>query len=300
MIIAKAKHAQKDPYEATVSRELASLVGLHDIVETAILVAMECESIDSSPLRQCGEQCRDLVSVVERRSLISIQNDAPRRRPGWPFCVLPGGARDSLLEAEVLLDRLEARMLMQRARGQMPGGSPMGRPEGAGTPQGGAVGEARGGPASAKRFRVALSFPGEKREFVQVVADHLADKIGRERVLYDKYHEAEFARPNLDTHLQGLYHDQSELIAVFLCADYERKEWPGLEWRAIRDLIKRRESSAIMLFRFDSTEIPGLFSIDGYIDVAERSADDVAALILKRLESNTPAGPKDCSGPAKL
>ena len=69
-----------------------------------------------------------------------------------------------------------------------------------------------------KRFKVALSFPGERRGFVEKVASLLASCIGKERVLYDKYYEAEFARPNLDTYLLNLYHDESELIAVFLCA----------------------------------------------------------------------------------
>lgn len=138
----------------------------------------------------------------------------------------------------------------------------------------------------AKRFRVALSFPGEKREFLCAVADHLAATIGQERVFYDEYYKAELARPDLDTYLQGLYHDDSDLIAVFLCADYDKKEWCHLEWRAIRDMIKRREAAAIMLFRFDDTEVPGLFSIDGYVSVVDLSAHDVAALILKRLESN--------------
>ena len=86
---------------------------------------------------------------------------------------------------------------------------------------------------------LALSFPGEHRKFVEDVADFLSRELGEGRVLYDRFHEAEFERPNLDTHLQALYHDQSRLVVVFLCADYERKEWPGLEWRAIRDLKSR-------------------------------------------------------------
>ena len=53
---------------------------------------------------------------------------------------------------------------------------------------------------------------------MEKVASLLASCIGKERVLYDKYYEAEFARPNLDTYLLNLYHDESELIAVFLCA----------------------------------------------------------------------------------
>lgn len=104
-------------------------------------------------------------------------------------------------------------------------------------------------------------------------------------MFYDKYYEAELARPNLDTFIQSIYHDQSELIVVFLCAEYEHKEWCGLEWRAVRDLLKKKDATAIMLMRFDDTHIPGLFSIDGYIDIANSSANEIAGLILQRLES---------------
>jgi len=136
-----------------------------------------------------------------------------------------------------------------------------------------------------KRFKIALSFPGEHRSFVSQVADVLAARVGHECVLYDRYYEAEFARPDLDTYLQRLYHDESELVAVFLCADYERKEWCGLEWRAIRDLIKKRQSSAVMPLRFDNTEIPGLFSTDGYVWINNRPPQEVADLICQRMES---------------
>ena len=123
---------------------------------------------------------------------------------------------------------------------------------------------------STKRFKVALSFPGEKRPFVSQVAEGLVKRFGRHRVFYDKNFEPELARPNLDLHLQGIYHDDSELIVVFLCQEYDKKEWCGLEWRAVRDIIKQRRDEDIMLMSFDHVQVPGLFSIDGYIDLDER------------------------------
>lgn len=142
------------------------------------------------------------------------------------------------------------------------------------------------------RFKIALSYPGERRDFVKQVADRLADRVGRDRVLYDCYYEAEFARPDLDTYLQRLYRDESELIAVFLCADYERKLWCGLEWRIVRTLIMNRQAATIMPLRFDNTEIPGLSPIDGYVWIGGRSPQKIADLILERMEinvSHTPA-----------
>ena len=47
---------------------------------------------------------------------------------------------------------------------------------------------------SAKRFRIAFSFAGVKRDFVAKVAAILARRFSQADVLYDKFHEAEFAR----------------------------------------------------------------------------------------------------------
>jgi len=137
---------------------------------------------------------------------------------------------------------------------------------------------------SGKRFKIALSFPGEKRKYVSKIAKGLADRLGQDSVFYDKYFEAELAKPNLDITLQKIYHEDSELIVVFICKEYEKKDWCGLEWRAIRDIIKLRQDENIMPMRFDDTEIPGFFSIDGYIDLRKRSANTIVDLICQRLE----------------
>ena len=90
-----------------------------------------------------------------------------------------------------------------------------------------------------KRFRIAFSFAGEKREFVAQVAANLARHFGEAAILYDKYHEAEFSRHRLGFDLPDLYHNNSDLIVPVFCPDYENKEWCGLEWDAIHDLLKK-------------------------------------------------------------
>ena len=140
-----------------------------------------------------------------------------------------------------------------------------------------------------RRFAVALSFPGEARKRVAAIAKHLAMPLGKNRVLYDKFYEAEFARPDLDVYLQDLYHDEALLNVVFLCAAYNQKEWCGLEWRAIRDLIKQRKPD-IMFLRLDDGDVAGVFSIDGYADIRDRSDEQAAALIVERLELLQPSG----------
>lgn len=92
-----------------------------------------------------------------------------------------------------------------------------------------------------KRFRVGFSFAGEKREFVAEAAEILAKQLGRDVILYDKYHEAEFAHANLGFDLPGLYEKEVDLVVGVFCKDYDTKEWPGLEWRSIYGLIKRKK-----------------------------------------------------------
>lgn len=142
-----------------------------------------------------------------------------------------------------------------------------------------------------KRFDLALSFPGEHRAFVKEVAEALALSLTKERVFYDRFHEAELARPNLDTYLQRIYHDESELVVVFLCQKYDEKEWCGLEFRAIRDLIKKRRDGEIMFVRVADGDVKGVFEIDGYVDAKDRPASEIAQVIRDRLALIQPRNP---------
>ncbi len=147
-----------------------------------------------------------------------------------------------------------------------------------------------------RRFRVALSFSGEKRPFVAEVARLLADTFGEDRVLYDKYHEAEFSRPDLAFHLPVLYHEQSDLVVAVLSQGYDSKEWCGLEWNAIYALIKKRAANEVMLTRFDLVEGQGLFGLAGFSDLDHKTPHQTATLILERLALNE-GYPKDHYAP---
>jgi hypothetical protein len=137
-----------------------------------------------------------------------------------------------------------------------------------------------------KRFRIAFSFASEKRDFVQKVARILAKRFGESRILYDKYHQAEFARSDLAFHLPILYREQADLIVVVLSRDYSKKEWCGLEWNALYGLIKERKADEVLLSRFDLVEGAGLFGLAGFIDLDQKTPPETATLILERLALN--------------
>jgi TIR domain len=133
------------------------------------------------------------------------------------------------------------------------------------------------------KFKVAVSFPGERRRYVSRVVDVLRARLSQDSVFYDYDYQAQLARPNLDIALQKVYRDQSELVVVFLCGEYAKKQWCGLEWRAVRDIIKSKGDDRVMLVRFDGATVDGLLSIDGCIDAASRTTKEIADLILTRV-----------------
>ncbi|MBN8212147.1 MAG: tetratricopeptide repeat protein [Xanthomonadales bacterium] len=147
-------------------------------------------------------------------------------------------------------------------------------------------------PVSTKRFRIAFSFAGEKRAFVKQTADLLARQFGPEKILYDKYHEAEFARNDLGIYLPNLYNHESDLVVVVVCPNYDVKEWTGLEWLAIHHLLQQRLRDKVQLCRFKRAHVDGLFGGAGFIELDDKTPEAFVTLILERLALNE-GHPKD-------
>ena len=136
-----------------------------------------------------------------------------------------------------------------------------------------------------RKYRVALSFPGECRKFVEQVARHLAHEFGRAAVFYDQFHRAKTSVINLDLLLQDIYEEQSDLVVFFLCAEYATKDWCGIEWRSIRALMSRKDRSerSVMPVLLEDAHLDGFLEIDGCLDARDLSAKQVSAIILERL-----------------
>lgn len=133
------------------------------------------------------------------------------------------------------------------------------------------------------QFDVALSFPGEVRGLVEEVAHNLEALIGPNAYFYDNNYVAQLARPALDVLLQDIYRNRSKLIVVFVGADYERKDWCGIEFRAIRDIIATRDHNRIMFVRTDDGAVEGVFATDGYVDARRFTPEVLARFIQERV-----------------
>lgn len=133
------------------------------------------------------------------------------------------------------------------------------------------------------QFDVALSFPGEARSYVEQVAQHLERLLGPDRYFYDRNYTAQLARPSLDTFLQAIYRDRSRMVIVFAGGDYQLKDWCGIEFRAVREIINAREHDRVMFVRMDDGEVEGIFGHDGYVDARDYDPAEIAGFIEERV-----------------
>jgi Leucine-rich repeat (LRR) protein len=131
-----------------------------------------------------------------------------------------------------------------------------------------------------KQFAVAVSFPGENRPFVLAVVECLQKEFGKDRVFYDKWYEARLLGSNGDLKLQECY-EQAELVIPFFSEHYT-KPWCNMEWTTIRGiLLNRHEEDAVIPVHLDDTEIPGWPAVSFGIKPKDRSAEEIAGLILE-------------------
>jgi hypothetical protein len=139
-----------------------------------------------------------------------------------------------------------------------------------------------------RRFAVSLSYARERRPFVEKVRDELRllldDELKQngQEIFYDDDYAHEAAGQNMDVWLQTIYREQSELVAVFLCDTYIEKKWCGVEWGAINEL-SHKARLRVLPIQFNDAPIPGIPSMQGYINAENKTPEEVAKLIVLRL-----------------
>jgi len=139
---------------------------------------------------------------------------------------------------------------------------------------------------SSRRYVIAFSYSGKHAEQVRKIVGNVRRNglLEQERLFYAPYKQAELSQPNLNKILPPVYFDQSELVVVFLGTAYQASEWCGLEWRTILKRVRKEGGTRVMLLRFDKGDVEGLKPTDGYVDIENYMPDEVADLILERLD----------------
>ena len=130
-------------------------------------------------------------------------------------------------------------------------------------------------------YDVALSFAGEDRPYVEAVAKALA--AANVRVFYDRYETVDLWGRNLYQHLSNVYAVRARYCVVFISKAYGSKLWPRLELESAQARAFEENREYILPVRFDDTELPGLHSTTGYIDLRTVGPDELAALIIRKV-----------------
>jgi len=144
-------------------------------------------------------------------------------------------------------------------------------------------------PSSGKRtefrpdptFHVALSFAGEDRKYVEKTADVLR-RMGF-RVFYDKYEQVSLWGKNLYDHLSEVYGKTSRYTVMFISKHYAKTLWTNLERQSAQAKAFSEQKEYLLPVRFDNTDIPGIHSTVGYIDLEDVSPAKLAELIKQKI-----------------
>jgi len=135
------------------------------------------------------------------------------------------------------------------------------------------------------KYHVALSFAGEDRKYVEKVAARLATD-GAE-VFYDKFEEATLWGKDLYAHLRDVYENKALFTVMFISQHYKDKLWPKHERQSAQARALESNKEYILPAFFDeSVSVPGLSKTTGRISLADRTPEEVAELIVKKLRDS--------------
>ncbi len=130
-------------------------------------------------------------------------------------------------------------------------------------------------------YDVALSFAGEDRAYVEMVAESLQRKDVN--VFYDKFEDVDLWGKNLYDHLSDIYSKKARFTVIFISKFYRDKVWTNHERKAAQAKALKESEDSILPARFDATEIPGLLETVKYLDLRTHSPEEVAVKICKKL-----------------
>jgi len=135
--------------------------------------------------------------------------------------------------------------------------------------------------ATSFEYDVCLSFAGEDRAYVRRVADILKSK--GIRVFYDEYEQIDMWGKDLYVHLNEIYKNTAKYCVLFASRHYARKVWTNHERQSAQSRAIQQHSEYILPAKFDNTEIPGVRTTIGHIDLKKYTVEQFAEMIIKKI-----------------
>ena len=132
---------------------------------------------------------------------------------------------------------------------------------------------------------VALSFAGEDRAYVEVVAKCL-EQAGI-TVFYDNHAQVQLWGRDLTAELGRIY-GSARFVVLFASKHYAAKAWTTHERQHAQASAITSQTERILPARFDDTPIPGLPSTISYVDLRTVGPTELAALITQKIQQSSP------------
>lgn len=131
------------------------------------------------------------------------------------------------------------------------------------------------------RYEIALSFAGEERSYVEMVARFLQNH--NVSVFYDEYREVDLWGKDLFAHFAEIYSQAERYVVMFVSRHYAEKLWTNHERRAAQARAMNERSEYILPVRFDDTAVEGLLPTVSYLDARRLSPEVLASKLLEKL-----------------
>jgi len=133
-------------------------------------------------------------------------------------------------------------------------------------------------------YDVCLSFAGEQRDYVELIAKDL--KAAGLEVFYDQDEDIapKLWGRDLGEYLDYIYRQASRFCLMFISTDYAAKEWTKHERRSALARVIAEGGDYLLPARFDDTELPGLRPTTGYLDLREVAPNTLVEYVVKKLQ----------------
>lgn len=130
-------------------------------------------------------------------------------------------------------------------------------------------------------YEVVLSYASEDRHYVEQVAEFL--KIRGVNIFYDRYSEVDMWGKDLTEHLDKVFRNSGKYCVMFISKHYANKVWTIHERRSALAKAVEERQEYVLPVRFDNTDIPGLQPSIAYIDLRQKTPEELGIMIIQKL-----------------
>ncbi len=132
-------------------------------------------------------------------------------------------------------------------------------------------------------FDVAVSFAGTERDHAQRLSEIVRD--AGFKVFYDNFYPEHLWGKDLVAFFDDIYRGKSRYCVIFVSKEYLKRIWTNLERRSAQaKALELKGGEYILPVFVDDSELPGMPKTVGHVRLGERSIEEIAALLIRKLQ----------------